>query len=348
MKHLLKTLVLIVNNNISNMKKAALMIGVFLAFQVQASNVRKITKQEYVDTWSHTAMENMIAHKIPASITLAQGILESGSGNSDLARLANNHFGIKCHDWKGETMYKDDDKKNECFRKYGSAEQSFSDHSDFLTKRQRYSDLFMLEITDYKSWAKGLKTAGYATNPKYPDLLIDLIESLELDKFDKLTLNSPNKSGNVLAKKEKNKPVEKTVTVTAEKVNTKQSQNKQEVEVTLGKTRETSIHTNKVKYVVAKKGDTYYKIAEEFGMTLRQIQKYNDVKKGNTVLRPGDIVNIHPKRSKGKEEFKTYAKDMTILEIAQNEGVKVESLVKLNHLSSSKDVVKKGQKVALR
>ena len=349
---MLKTSVLSVNNT-SNMKKMILISGVFLAFQVQASNIRKITKQEYVDTWSRVAMENMIAHKIPASITLAQGILESGSGNSDLARLANNHFGIKCHDWKGATMYKDDDAKNECFRKYSNADQSFADHSDFLTKRQRYASLFTLEITDYKGWAKGLKAAGYATNPKYPDLLIDLVESLGLYEFDKLALNSPNKSTNVLVKKEKETPVRqvqggKEGNSTAKKTTVKQPQKKQEVEVTLGNSREMAFHDNKVKYVTAKKGDTYYKIAEELGMTLREIQNYNDVKYGNSVLKPGDIVNIHPKRSKGKEDFKIYSKDMTIMDIAQIEGVKVKSLMKLNHLSSPKDVVEKGQKVALR
>lgn len=332
------------------MKKIVLISGVFLAFQVQASNHQKITKQEYVDTWSRTAMENMASHKIPASITLAQGILESGSGNSDLARLANNHFGIKCHNtWTGEKMYKDDDARNECFRKYDNAELSFVDHSEFLTGRQRYSNLFTLDVADYKGWAKGLKAAGYATNPKYPDLLIDLIESLELYKYDKLALNAPGKSTNVLAKKEEKKDNEKVVNSSSnKKATSKQPQKKQEVEVVLGKTRETSLHDNKVKYVIAKKGDTYYKIAEEFGMTLNQIHKYNDVKKGNTTLKPGDVVNIHPKRSKGKENFKAYSKDMTILEISQVEGIKVGSLMKLNQLSSSKEVMKKGQKVALR
>jgi flagellum-specific peptidoglycan hydrolase FlgJ/LysM repeat protein len=340
LKQMWKTTVLGVNNA-NNMKKIILISGVFLAFQVQASNFRKITKQEYVDIWSRVAMENMVAHKIPASITLAQGILESGSGNSDLARLANNHFGIKCHDWTGATMYKDDDAKNECFRKYNSAEQSFADHSDFLTKRQRYSSLFTLEITDYKAWAKGLKAAGYATNPKYPDLLIELIESLGLNEFDKLALNAPNKSTNVLVKKEKE------VSAPTKKTSVKQPQKKQEVEVILGR-RETSLHDNKVKYVTAKKGDTYYKIAEELGMTLREIQNFNDVKYGNSTLKAGDIVNIHPKRSKGQEDFKIYSTDMTIIEIAQNEGIKVKSLMKLNHLSSPKDVVQKGQKVTLR
>ncbi len=357
MKQLLKTVVLMLTTT-NDMKKIVLLSAVLFAFQTFANNTKKITKEEYIETWSRTAMDNMINHKIPASITLAQGILESGSGNSDLARLANNHFGIKCHDWKGQTMYKDDDTKNECFRKYKNAEESFEDHSQFLITKKRYATLFTYEATDYKSWAKGLKEAGYATNPKYPTLLIDLIESLELHEFDKLATNSPNKHANVLAKKEKDsKASEKDASKqtpskqesskqTSSKA--KQPQKKQEVEVTFGKTRETSIHDNKVKYVIAKKGDTFYKIAEEFGMTLGQIHKYNDVKKGNATLKPGDVVNLHPKRSKGSKDESVYKTDMTILEISQLEGIKVESLMKLNHLSSSQDIVKKGQKVALR
>lgn len=336
------------------MKKIVLLSAVMFAFQAQANNSKKITKEEYIETWSRTAMDNMINHKIPASITLAQGILESGSGNSDLARLANNHFGIKCHDWKGATMYKDDNTKNECFRKYKNAEESFEDHSQFLITKKRYATLFTYDQTDYKAWAKGLKEAGYATNPKYPTLLIDIIESMNLDEFDKLATNSPNRPTNVLTKKEKeNKSTQTEATIKQESskqsnTKAKQPQKKQEVEVTLGKTRETSVHDNKVKYVVAKKGDTFYKIAEEFGMTLGQIHKYNDFKKGNNTLKPGDIVNIHPKRSKGSKDESVYKTDMTILEISQLEGIKVESLMKLNQLSSSKDVVKKGQKVTLR
>lgn len=325
-------------------------MGVLLAFHAQASNQKKISKEEYVETWSKIAMENMLSHKIPASITLAQGILESGSGNSDLARNANNHFGIKCHNWTGDKMYKDDDAKNECFRKYDHAELSFVDHSEFLTGRQRYAELFTLKSDDYKSWAKGLKAAGYATNPKYPDLLIELIESLQLNKYDELVLNSPSKGTNVLVKKDKDKVEEHKTTTgsSSKKTQTKQPQKKNEVEIVLGKTRETALHENNVKYVVAKKGDTYYKIAEELGMTLGQLHKYNDVKKGNSNLKPGDVVNIHPKRSKGKTDFKEYAKDMTILEISQLEGIKVESLMKINHLSTPQEVLKKGQKVALR
>ncbi|MDB4304238.1 glucosaminidase domain-containing protein, partial [Desulfosarcina sp.] len=123
-------------------------------------------------------------YDIPASITLAQGILESGSGKGRLAREANNHFGIKCHEWTGARIYHDDDKSQECFRKYKEAKYSFRDHSLFLLERRRYSGLFELRKDDYKRWAKGLRAAGYATDKKYPDKLISLIERYELYKFD--------------------------------------------------------------------------------------------------------------------------------------------------------------------
>lgn len=138
----------------------------------------------YIDEFKGVAIEEMNAFGIPASITLAQGILESGSGNSDLAKYANNHFGIKCtSDWKGKNYFRDDDQKNDCFRVYKDARESFKDHSEFL-KRKRYSALFQLDKNDYKSWAQGLKQAGYATNPKYPDLLISTIEKYQLYQYD--------------------------------------------------------------------------------------------------------------------------------------------------------------------
>ncbi|MCX3264478.1 glucosaminidase domain-containing protein [Pedobacter agri] len=138
----------------------------------------------YIDEFKAVAIEEMNAFGIPASITLAQGILESGSGNSDLAKYANNHFGIKCtSDWRGKNYFRDDDQKNDCFRVYKDARESFKDHSEFL-KRKRYSFLFQLDKNDYRSWAQGLKTAGYATNPKYPDLLINMIEKYQLYQYD--------------------------------------------------------------------------------------------------------------------------------------------------------------------
>ena len=142
--------------------------------------------EQYIEQYSQIAVEEMNRYNIPASITLAQGILESGNGESRLATEGKNHFGIKCHDnWNGKTIIEDDDEKGECFRKYSKVADSYRDHSLFLTERERYSSLFDLSPTNYKAWAKGLKKAGYATNPKYPSLLIDLIEKYDLIRFDK-------------------------------------------------------------------------------------------------------------------------------------------------------------------
>jgi len=140
--------------------------------------------QEYIDEFAHIAIEEMQLYKIPASITLAQGILESGAGRGTLSQRANNHFGIKCHDWDGDKVYHDDDKSQECFRKYNDPKFSYRDHSLFLSTRRRYADLFELDIEYYEGWAKGLRSAGYATDRMYPKKLIDLIERYNLDKYD--------------------------------------------------------------------------------------------------------------------------------------------------------------------
>ena len=147
----------------------------------------------YIATYAEIAMEQMRQYKIPASITLAQGILESGAGSGDLTRRANNHFGIKCHDWKGAVVYHDDDTAQECFRKYSNAAFSFQDHSLFLTGRKRYTGLFKLAIDDYKRWAKGLQAAGYATDKKYPAKLIRIIESNKLYRYDAKVLGKSEK-----------------------------------------------------------------------------------------------------------------------------------------------------------
>lgn len=140
--------------------------------------------EEYIDTYAALAQEEMRLYKIPASITLAQGILESGAGRGELTRRANNHFGIKCHEWKGEMVYHDDDRSQECFRKYNDPKFSYRDHSLFLAERRRYSGLFDLDIDDYKGWAKGLRAAGYATDRQYPNKLIGLIERYQLYNYD--------------------------------------------------------------------------------------------------------------------------------------------------------------------
>ena len=170
-----------------SMRRLIIIISLFLfILNYTCRSQEKVTVAEYIDLYTDLAIKEMKNYHIPASITLAQGILESENGNSPLAIEANNHFGIKCHqEWTGKTYNHDDDIKNECFRKYTKAEDSFRDHSEFLTTRDRYKPLFDLDITDYKGWAYGLKQAGYATNPRYPEILIRIIEENGLAELDK-------------------------------------------------------------------------------------------------------------------------------------------------------------------
>ena len=202
---------------------------------------QNLTRKQYITKYSALAVKQMRQYKIPASITLAQGILESNNGNSKLAVKANNHFGIKCHGWEGKKIFEDDDKKNECFRKYKSPLESFKDHSLFLNKYSRYAFLFDYKITDYKSWARGLKKAGYATNKKYPELLIKIIEDNKLNIFD-----------------------DKDV----------------EIEF-ISEIRNIYMHPNRIKYVKSENQDTYITIAKDLNLKLRQLQKYNDSNETN-------------------------------------------------------------------
>ena len=202
---------------------------------------QNLTRKQYITKYSALAVKQMRQYKIPASITLAQGILESNNGNSKLAVKANNHFGIKCHGWEGKKIFEDDDKKNECFRKYKSPLESFKDHSLFLNKYSRYAFLFDYKITDYKSWARGLKKAGYATNKKYPELLINIIEDNKLNVFD-----------------------DKDV----------------EIEF-ISEIRNIYMHPNRIKYVKSENQDTYITIAKDLNLKLRQLQKYNDSNETN-------------------------------------------------------------------
>lgn len=197
---------------------------------------QEISRKEYIEKYASLAVKQMHQYKIPASITLAQGILESNNGNSRLAIKANNHFGIKCHGWEGAKIFADDDKKNECFRNYKNVLESFVDHSLFLNKYSRYEFLFDYKITDYKSWAKGLKKAGYATNSKYPELLIKIIEENKLYQFDKEKIDKNLISGK----------------------------------------RNIYMHPNKIKYVISQNQETYATIAKSLNIKLKQILKYND------------------------------------------------------------------------
>lgn len=274
-----------------------------------------LSKKEYSSKFEKIAIDQMNKYSIPASITLAQGVLESNSGNSILATKANNHFGIKCHkDWNGEKIFMDDDAANECFRSYTKVEDSYLDHSEFLKKGKRYQFLFQFELDDYKNWAYGLKQAGYATNPKYADQLIQIIEELHLNKLD-------------IGSKGLFSSSESQLTIDLEKFT----------------------HKNNVDYVVAKKGDTYYQIARKNNITLRQIRKYNDLSSKNDILKTGDLVYIEPKRMHSREkEVLVLNKPMTLREVSQQEAIRLKSLMRKNQSSSPDEQLTKGEKVFLR
>ena len=211
-------------------------IAIGLVISTNSAFGQEISRKEYIEKYSFLAVKQMYQYKIPASITIAQGILESNNGNSRLATKANNHFGIKCHGWEGKKIFADDDKKNECFRNYKNVLESFVDHSLFLNKYSRYEFLFDYKITDYKSWAKGLKKAGYATNNKYPELLIKIIEENKLYQFDSKKIDKNLISGK----------------------------------------RNIFMHPNKIKYVISQNQETYETIAKSLNIKLKQILKYND------------------------------------------------------------------------
>ncbi len=317
-----------------------------LLFISQFTQASKNSTEDYVEMWKITAIEQMNAHQIPASITLAQGILESGNGNSKLARTANNHFGIKCHkNWDGGTFFQDDDLKNECFRSYPNAAQSYDDHSQFLTGRSRYAKLFDLKLTDYKGWAKGLKSAGYATNPKYAHLLIDIIEKYDLDQYD----NMP-----YLPQQEKNKDIkinidEPVVAI----VDTKEeldieAEKIQELEVAAGK-HELLINKYRARYIKVQQGDTYYRIAKEFDLGIWQLYKYNDLGRRD-VLKEGELIYLDPKRSKSKRGYNVFVcpEEMSLRDISQMEGIKLKKLLKYNFGDTADTRLPKGTKVILR
>jgi LysM repeat protein len=301
-------------------------------------NTPKISLEEYIETWKDVAVNQMHSHGVPASITLSQGILESGFGNSKLAVQANNHFGIKCHDWSGDTFLKDDDRRNECFRKYSNAAQSFQDHSEFLTSRSRYSALFELEMTDYKGWAKGLKTAGYATNPSYDKKLIDLIQRYDLHQFDELPPtdwivedNATNKKTSKLKRPSFSKSKRKINKESKPSIENGNSQH------------QVFINKNRTKYIVAGNHDTFYQISKEFSVSLHQLNRWNDFPSTKDVLTAGDKVYIMRKRKRIDSNLAEIKINdpQKLWKISQKYGIQLKALAELNNLIPSEVAMNK-------
>lgn len=257
----------------------------------------------YIDQYSDLAVEQMKQYKIPASIKLAQALLESGAGKSRLARESNNHFGIKCgRSWTGKTVRATDDLPNECFRAYKKVSDSFDDHSKFLSSGARYAFLFKLDITDYKGWARGLKKAGYATNPSYATKLISIIEDYELYKYDTQKKSSKNK-------KDKGKKEPELTVVNPHQV----------------------YKSNGLAYVVARRGDTFKLLDKEFNISWKKLIKYNDLHEGYT-LADGDIIYLCKKKKKADKRYVAHVvKDGDSMHsISQMYGIRLKDLYKMN------------------
>lgn len=314
---------------------------------------------DYIRTHARLAVEEMHLYKIPASITLAQGILETGGGQSRLAEIANNHFGIKCKsEWKGDVISHTDDAPNECFRKYNSVQESYRDHSLFLAERPYYKALFTLDMYDYSAWAHGLKKAGYATNPKYAGILISRIEKYKLDQFDRLTPEQVDKKLNelyglthiialsgiepsreVAIETEKDEILvavhtPKQETKNSQRVDNEKSSRKNEtVNVKLSPAKRIKNHAVGVSYVEVYEGETIKSIAELYNIRPVRLASYNELSM-NSKLTPGQYLFFDKKKNKGAyASYKVKQGDNLYL-ISQKTGIKMRNLNRLNNLKT--------------
>ena len=276
------------------------------------------SRKAFIKKYKSIAIEEMDRTGIPASIKLAQGMLESGCGTSKLAVNANNHFGIKCHNWNGASFTMDDDRRNECFRKYRNPEESWVDHSEFLTSRSRYAPLFKLSKTDYKGWAKGLKKAGYATAPDYAQKLIKIIEEEELYQFDK-----PGK---------------------------RHRQSPGELNYKLGDTKNYQsrvVYINNIPCIKVQEGDTFEGISQYFGIPLKRLLAYND--KNELSTRNGMHIFLKKKKNKAPKGY-TFHKCKpgdTMYMISQIYGIKLAKLLQYNYMENG-DKPQPGEMISLR
>ena len=293
------------------MKKLKLFLILIISCLTLQAQTRNKQYENYIKKYRELAVEEMKKYHIPASITLAQGLLESGAGQSTLARKSNNHFGIKCgSDWRGKTVSHDDDARGECFRAYKHPKDSYEDHSKFLAGRSRYASLFKLKITDYKGWARGLKKAGYATNPRYADQLIGIIELYELHKYDeknylKWIKKNPNPHQTYIA--------------------------------------------NDLLYIVVRAGDSWKSISKEFDISQKKLRKYNDLYKGYA-LQVGDILYLEKKNRKADKEHIVHVlrAGESMYSISQKYGIRLKNLYKMNKMDADDPAPEVGTILRLR
>jgi LysM repeat protein len=309
-----------------------LIITTSLIISASLLKAQDISVEEYVSTYSSIAVAEMKRSGIPASVTLAQGILETEHGNSDLVKKSNNHFGIKCKsDWTGESVRHTDDAPNECFRKYPNALDSYKDHSDYLKNTARYASLFELDPSDYKGWAYGLKRAGYATNPRYPQIVISNIEKYNLQQYDSLTgfVNTDI----AIAKKVEVESVVKNATLV--------SDNEEIINALKANSK-----FNKLKALYASKGTSLLAIATAANIDLAKLLDYNDLKIEG-LLKEDQLIYLEKKNKQGNRDFSTSLQNETLRDVAQNNGVQLKSLMQLNNMGEN-EILKKGTKIKLR
>lgn len=327
------------------MKKTAVFLLMIITSMAIASPSGKSPQELYIEKYSALAVSEMYRSGVPASITLAQGMLESGNGRSELALKSNNHFGIKCHNnWSGGRVYHDDDAKGECFRKYAHPRESYRDHSDFLRYRDRYKFLFDYKVTDYKAWAYGLKKAGYATDPAYPKKLIKLIEDYRLHEYDR----KPASYGRNEPEKPKKKKKQKTVIefvgedlpeekvkesiplspTVIEQVKELDARQREEFQFSLSRQMFTQ---NGVPFVYSVEGETYATIAASYRLFGRELLKFNDLD-SEQPLKPGTVVYLKPKKKVAAKGIDKYVMEEgeTLRDVAQRYGVKLSSIMRLN------------------
>ncbi|MBR1809100.1 MAG: glucosaminidase domain-containing protein [Paludibacteraceae bacterium] len=333
--------------------KRTVTFAIFLIFSLvisaQGTNEYYIA---YIQKYYKQAQTEQKKHGIPASITLAQGLLESAAGRSELATQANNHFGVKCSGgWTGDTFLKDDDKKDDCFRKYKHVSQSFEDHSQFLL-RDRYKPLFQLDVTDYKGWAHGLKQCGYATDPGYAGKLIKIIEDYNLTQYD------------VAQVKKEQTPVKSNMQPAVQKSKTDASAKNADADIDLdepedvvavafktkkGKKNMSAVdlvlehkvcRNNGSRYVVARQGDTFASLAYEYNIYEKTLRRYNDIVNPRYELCEGDKVYLYPKRSRAARKYAKYRvkHGENIWQIAQDKGIKLKSVYRLNGIEEGQNV----------
>lgn len=331
----------------SKMKLTVTFVGLILFFQLNAQNSKTVA---YIDQYKETAINEMIRSGVPAAITLAQAVLESQSGESDLVKRSNNHFGIKCKpEWTGARTFHDDDAKGECFRVYENPEASFKDHSDFLRTRAHYQFLFNLSPTDSEAWAKGLKKAGYATAPTYPQKLIKIIKDYQLDQYNLIALARVK---NPIVPIVETTPIESTPN---EKISTLIQEKETDFETTESETyiptSKKNIDQSNSKYghlnfpeglftinntsvVLAKSGASLLAIAHQYNISLSKLLLYNDMNEVD-ILKEDQLIYIERKQKKGENDFHIVKKGETLNEISQLTGVRLESILLYNKWTKS-------------